>query len=149
MTDSSPQPFAPSPHPNRIQILIMFLIIPTVWNGLRFAEALVFWKTLQEYGARPGPLYAAVSGAFWFVCGIVLIAGVWTKKAWAWYATLGAAAGYPVWVWADRLLLQQPHANWPFGLAVTLVCILSVIVIMFTPKTKKYFRLRKEVHEHQ
>jgi hypothetical protein len=149
MTDPSSQPFAPPAFPNRVQFLIMFILVPALWNGLRCAEALVFWKTLQAYGAHPGPLYVAVSGAFWFVGGMALTIGVWQRKAWAWYATLGAAAGYPVWVWADRLFLQQPHANWPFGLAATLVCMLSVIIIMLTPKTKKYFRLRKEVHEQE
>jgi hypothetical protein len=149
MTDSSQQSFTPSPSPNRIQILSLFLLAPTVWHGLRFAEALYFWKTLKEYGAQPDPLYVAASGGFWLVAGIVLIAGVWREKAWAWYATLGAAAGYPIWVWADRLLLQQPHENWPFGLTVTLICMLFVIVIMLTPKTKKYFRLGKDVHEHE
>jgi len=149
MTDSSQNPFAPSPIPNRIQILIMLLMVPTFWNGLRFAEALIFWKTLQEYGARPGPLYMAVSGGVWLVCGIALIAGIGKKKAWAWYATLGAATGYPVWVWADRLFVQKPHANWPFGLIATLTCMLLVVIIMITPRTRNYFGLRKEVHEHE
>ena len=64
-------------------------------------------------------------------------------------ATLGAATGYPVWVWADRLFLQKPHANWPFGLIATLTCMLLVVIIMITPRTRNYFGLRKEVHEHE
>jgi hypothetical protein len=149
MTESSSPPPAPSKYPNRIQFLILFILVPMLWNGFRFIETLVFWKTLQEFNARPGPLYGSVSSAIWFVYGIVLLVGAWQRKAWAWYATLGAAAGYTVWVWADRLFLQQPHANWPFGITVTLTCLSFVIIILFTPKTKEYFRLGKGHHAHK
>ncbi len=149
MTESSTPPPASSKYPNCIQFLILFILVPMLWNGFRFIEALVFWKTLRELGARPGPLYVAVSGVFWFICGVMLLVGIGQRKGWGWYAAFGAAAGYPVWVWADRLFLQQPHANWPFGIMVTLTCLSFVFIILFTPKTKEYFRLGKGHHEHK
>lgn len=146
MIEASSPPSAPPKYPNRIQFLILFILVPTLWNGYRLIEALVFWKTLKEFNAQPGPLYLALIAAAWFTCGIMLLVGTWRRKAWGWKATFGAAVGYTAWVWADRLFLQQPQADQPFAILVTLIYLSIVIIILISPKTKRYFHLGKGNH---
>lgn len=52
---------------------------------------------------------------------------------------LGAAAGYSVWHWSERLLLQNPRPNVVFVAIVHLACF---ILIYFTSKS-----LSREAYE--
>ena len=149
MTSASSPRLVPMQPPNRIHLLVLFILAPMLWNGYRLIEALVFWKTLREFNAQPGPWYLAISGFLWFTCGIVLLVGILKRQAWGWYATLGAVVGYTAWMWVDRLFLQQPHANLPFAILVTLVCLAIVTTILISRKAKRYFHLGKGNHEHE
>ncbi|MDZ4064706.1 MAG: hypothetical protein U1E22_08585, partial [Coriobacteriia bacterium] len=94
------------------------------------------WQVLIEYGAKP--LYIAISGSAWALAGITLFVGLWRGKAWARKMAYITAAGYASWVWFDRLVLQTPHANWPFALAVT-VALLSFTIITLSLRGSKFF----------
>ena len=131
--------------PVRVTILALTVLVVAAINGLRLGEALFFWKTLVEYGAHP--LYIAISGGFWFVAGLFLTWGVWRGKPWAWITAFGGAAGYTSWYWFDRLILQQPHANWPFALIFTLVSVSLILVILFSHNTKRFFQ--RDSHERK
>jgi hypothetical protein len=135
--------------PQRVTFLACAAFLVAAWNGLRLGEAIIFWHTLRGYGARPDPLYTAVSGGIWLIAGLILTGGLWRGRAWAWYAALGSAAGYPVWVWFDRLALQQPHANWPFALGVTLACLSIFFILLFTRKTLSFFEIKRKPDEPQ
>lgn len=52
---------------------------------------------------------------------------------------LGAAAGYSVWYWSERLLLQNPRPNVVFAAIVHLACF---FLIYFTSKS-----LSREAYE--
>ena len=115
------------------------------WNGLRLGEALSFWKTLEEYGAYP--LYIAMSGGVWLITGLFLVRGLWQGKAWGRLAALGGAAGYASWYWFDRLVLQKPHANWPFAMIATIVFLLLILFILFSRGTRQFFQ--KDAYERK
>jgi hypothetical protein len=135
--------------PRRVTLLALAALLLSAWNGLRLGEAIVFWKTLREYGAQPGPVFLSVSGGVWLLAGLMIVFGLWRGKAWGWYAAAGAAAGYPVGVWFERLVLQQPHANWPFALGVTLACLAPVIFILLSRKTISFFNVQRKSNERQ
>jgi hypothetical protein len=131
--------------PVRVTILALAVLAVAAINGLRLGEAIFFWKTLVEYGAHP--LYMSISGGVWLVAGTLLTWGLWRGKPWAWVAALGGAAGYTSWYWFDRLVLQQPHANWPFALIFTVVSISLILVILFSHNTKRFFQ--RDTHERK
>ncbi len=115
--------------PTSVTLLALFVLGLALWNGLRLAQVIIFWSILQEYQAEPGPLYAAISGGFWLLVGLPIVWGLWRGKAWARLAALGGAAVYGSWYWFDRLVLQEPHANWPFALVSTVIFISSFSVL--------------------
>jgi len=108
------------------------------WNGLRLGSAIFFWKTLAEYGAHP--LYIAISGGAWLIVGLLLVWGLWWGKTWGWIAAIGSTAGYIAWYWLDRLVLQKPHANWPFALTATVITLLIIFPILFLYRTRLFFQ---------
>lgn len=128
--------------PNRISLLALGILGLSLWNGLRFVQAILNWPISVEFQSEPGPIYLAISGGFWLLAGLYIFRGLWQGKAWAWYASLGGSAGYGVWYWFDRLVLQKPHANWPFGLSITIVILLLILLILLSPRTRKYFSKR-------
>lgn len=148
MTET-PIPSAPRRRPLRVTLLTFAALLLAGWGALRFGEAIAFWPVLREYGARPTPLYLAISGGVWLLTGLALAAGLWLGKNWAWYAALAAAAGCGLWYWCDRLFLQQPRANWPFALGVTLAALLSVFLILFSRSTLSFFQVQRTPHEPQ
>ena len=116
----------------------MLVLAVAVWNILRLGETVFFWKTLENYGAHP--LYIAISGAVWLIAGLLLVWGLWQGKAWGWAAMLGGTAGYTAWYWIDRLVLQKPHANWPFALVANFVFLLIIFAILFSRQTRSFFK---------
>jgi hypothetical protein len=126
--------------PRRVTLLALAALAMAAWNGLRLGWAISFSQILHEYEARPGPLYIGISGAIWLVVGFILAAGLWLGRTWAWYAAIGSSTAYSAWVWFDRLVLEQSHANWPFILIVTLVCLCIISILLFSRKTSLYFK---------
>ena len=124
--------------PVRVISLAIMLVFVAAWNGLRLGQTIFFWKTLQAYGAHP--LYIAISGAVWLITGLLLAWGFWLGKAWGWAAVLAGTAAYTAWYWFDRLVLQQPHANWPFVLVANGVFLLIIFTILFSRRTRLFFK---------
>ncbi len=122
--------------PIAVTSLALLVLTLSVWNGLRLGAAIASWQVLIEYGAKP--LYIAISGSTWALLGLPLFFGLWRGKAWARKMAYITAAGYASWVWFDRLVLQTPHANWPFALAVT-VALLSFTFITLSLRGSKFF----------
>jgi hypothetical protein len=124
--------------PIGITVLSILVLWLAAWNGLRLGEATVFWKTLGEYGAAP--LYISASGGVWLIAGLFLVWGLWKGKTWGWVSTFAGTIGYTAWYWFDRLVLQKPHANWPFVLVANIVLLLLILVILFSHPTRRYFQ---------
>jgi len=125
--------------PFSVTILLWLVLSLTAWSGLRLASAIQWWGTLLEFASPPGPLYIAISGGIWLIVGIGLLWGMWQAKAWIRTALLGAGAGFSVWYWCDRLLLQTLRENWPFALAASVLLLIVLSVCVFVPGTKTFF----------
>ena len=93
----------------------------------------------MEFGAKIPPNISAAIGALWFIIGGTLVWSIWQKKAWSAKMLLGAAAGYSVWYWSERLLWQNPRPNVVFVVFVHLACF---TLIYFTSKS-----LSREAYE--
>jgi hypothetical protein len=131
--------------PFRLTLLALILILAAVVNGLRLGEAIFFWKTLKEYNTNP--LYIAISGGVWLLAAFILALGLWQGKAWAWAGAICGVIGYGCWVWFDRLVLQIHHINWPFALVFTVLLSGLFAALLFSPKTRAYFKKQEASQE--
>jgi hypothetical protein len=123
--------------PIRLIFLIFLVLAVAGSNGLRLGETIFFWKTLEEYHANP--LYIALSGGVWFIVGLFLALGLWLGKKWGWLVAISGTTGYISWYWVDRLIYQEHHSNWLFSLIVSFICLVMIISILFSQKTRLFF----------
>jgi hypothetical protein len=124
--------------PMRVTAIAMLSFWFAIWNGARMAETITLWETLKSYDANP--LYIAVSGGIWLITGFLIGLGLWRGKIWAWTAAFWSATGYSTWYWVDRLVFQEPRANWPFALGITVLSFLFFIFILITLPTRIFFQ---------
>jgi len=127
--------------PLRVTLLLLLVLSLMIWNGLRLWTSLAWWNVLIEFSVRPSPTVTAISGAVWVVTGVVIIWGIWQKKAWTAKLLIGASAGYTVWYWSERLIWQNPHPNWLF---VVIVNLAALLLILFNIKS-----MSREAHERK
>jgi hypothetical protein len=130
--------------PISISILAIIILWLAVWNGLRLGEAIFFWNTIEAYGTYP--LYMSISGGIWLVIGLFLTWSLWQGRGWGRVAAILVSAGYTAWYWFDRLVLQEPHANWPFVLIANIIFLLLIFFILFSRGIRRYFQ--KDNHGH-
>jgi len=134
--------------PFSVTLLSLIVLSLTAWNGLRLEASIASWKALEEFETRPGPLYIALSGAFWLPVGIIVFVALWWGKAWARKAAFFAVTGYTSWYWFDRLILQYPHAGWPFALAVSII--LFIYTWLTLQGSRKFFaQIKTSRREHE
>ncbi len=110
------------------------------WNGLRIVNGIVYLSVFQEYHAAVQPIYLILTGALWLVVGLIVSWGLWKVKSWAWYLTILSIVCYGSWYWFDRLVIQTPHSNWLFALAVTIIIAGFSLLYFSNPKTRDRFR---------
>ena len=127
--------------PFRVTLSLWLVLFLTAWNGLRLWSAIAWRNVLIEFSARPTPIISGFAGAFWLVAGIVLVWSILWEKEWAGKMLLGAATGYTVWYWTERLAWQEPRSNWPFAVTMNL---LLLIFIIFTTRS-----LTREAYERE
>ncbi len=127
----------PARRPKRVTLLALLCLWNAIWNGIRLTEAFHFGKTLESYNASS--LYIAISGGMWLLFSLALTFGLWRGRPWAWYVALGGVAGYTSWYWFDRLVLQEPRANWPFALGMTILLMAYITFTLFTRPTRIFF----------
>ncbi len=125
--------------PFSVTLSMWLVLILASWNALRAWTSLAWQDVLIEFSTQMPPTLIAFASLFWLMIGIVVWFGLWQKKAWSKNLLLGAATGYTVWYWSERLIWQNPRPNIPFAVCVNLVCL---IVIYFTSKS-----LSREAYE--
>jgi hypothetical protein len=130
------------PRPSRVTLLAWLLMFTALWNGLRLLQAIRFASVLDQYHSEPGSWYIAASGGIWLLAGGIIALGLLRGQAWAWFTTFLGTAGYAIWVWLDRLILQKPHANWPFSLALTVILVTFFYLLLLSRKTIRFFAER-------
>jgi hypothetical protein len=122
-----------------VTLTLLLVLILTSWNALRAWTSIAWQDILTEYAVRMPPNVSAAVGTLWFIIGVILVWSIWQKKVWSVKMLLGAAAGYSVWYWSERLIWQNPRPNVVFTVIVQLVCF---ILIYFTSKS-----LSREAYE--
>ncbi|GAB4567561.1 MAG: hypothetical protein Fur0017_08680 [Anaerolineales bacterium] len=125
--------------PFTVTLTIWLVLILASWNALRAWTSIAWQNILMEFSVQLPPMINTISGILWFLTGIVLLIGVWQKKAWSAKLLLGAATGYTVWYWSERLIWQNPRPNVLFAILVNLACL---IVTYFASKS-----LSREAYE--
>jgi len=125
--------------PFSVTILLWLVLSLTAWSGLRLASAILWWGALLEFASPPGPWYISISAGVGLVTGIGLLWGMWQAQPWIRAALIGAGAGFTLWYWCDRLVIQSLHANWPFALGATALLLVIVMICVAHPRTKEFF----------
>ncbi len=125
--------------PFSVTLSMWLVLILASWNALRAWTSLAWQDVLIEFSTQMPPTLTAFASLFWLMIGIVVWFGLWQKKTWSKNLLLGAATGYTVWYWSERLIWQNPRPNIPFAVFVNLVCL---IVIYFAFKS-----LSREAYE--
>ena len=105
------------------------------------------WDILREFAPRPGPIYHFAAASFWMLAWGALWVALRRRRVHAQRLTEPVALGYAIWWWANRLLLQQPHSNWPFALGTTIVLLAFVAYHVYHPHTIAYYQGQRESHE--
>jgi hypothetical protein len=124
--------------PFRITLLMIIVFFVAAGNGLRLGGSIFFWRTLEEYGARP--LYISISGAIWLFIGLFLAWFLWQGRTLGWAVALIGAGVYTTWYWFDRLFIQVPHANWLFALFTNIIILFVFLLILISRKTRLFFQ---------
>lgn len=125
--------------PFTVTLTIWLVLILASWNALQAWTSIAWQNILMEFSVQLPPMINIISGILWFLTGIVLLIGMWQKKAWSAKLLLGAAVGYTVWFWSERFIWQNPRPNVLFVILVNLACL---IVIYFASKS-----LSREAYE--
>lgn len=125
--------------PFPVTLSIWLVLILASWNALRAWTSIAWQDVLTEFSVRMPPTLSAFASTFWLIIGISILIGIWQKKAWSKNLLLGAAAGYTLWYWSERLIWQNPRPNILFAVIVNLACF---IVIYFGSKS-----LSREAYE--
>ena len=128
--------------PFGVTILIWMVLSLAGWSFVRLGASISQWEILAEFAPKPGPLYIALSGAFWILVSIPTAWALWRRKFWARTAVMLAAPAFAGWYWFDRLVLQNPRPSWPFALSTTILLLLLIIIIIFNQRIILYFTER-------
>jgi hypothetical protein len=116
-----------------IKLLIAGLLLTALGGFWRLVLTMRDWPWLQSLGLVPGPLYLAISGAFWGILALAAGVSLWLKKKWAFHFARAAVAILILTAWLDRLLFSQTEDTWtnlPFSIMVSLVGMGYTLVVL-------------------
>lgn len=134
----------PAKRPLVVTSLALCVLMFSVWHGYRLVWAITLRETLQEYAARGGFLYPAISGGIWMAAGLAMAWGLWRGAAWSQKTALVTTILYVVWYWCDRLLVQIPRPDWKFALGATVFLLAVFYLDLFDPRTSNYIKSRTQ-----
>ena len=123
-------------------LLALDLLLASLTGWLRLQFVINAWDFLYQTGVRPGPPYQAIVGAVWGLAGLICAAGLLLRQHWAPSATRISVLGLAAWYWIDTLALTrspETNDNWPYMLAVTLVCVGFTLVVLALNRQKRFF----------
>ncbi|MGE5463836.1 MAG: hypothetical protein ACM3PS_10805 [Syntrophothermus sp.] len=132
--------------PFGVTLFVWMVLCLSAWGMLRLIAALRWWDVLDQFGARLGPLYLAITGAGWAVAGVVLIGSVWAGKRWAFLVIPLSVFLWLAEYWLERIFFQDPRANLPFMIYFSIALSAVTLIIAFNRNTRE-FLLKSEEHE--
>ena len=136
----------PRKRPFGVTLFVWMVLCLSAWGALRLIAALRWWDVLDQYAARLGPLYLAITGAGWAIVGAVLLWSLWTGKRWVYPAIPSAIFFWLAEYWLERIVFQDPRANMAFMIFLSIVLLAVTLLIAFNRNTRD-FLLRSEEHE--
>ena len=127
--------------PFSVTLLIIEVLIITGLNGFRCLAAFRYWDFLSSIKMSVSPVYLALSGAFWFLIGSVLIWVLWRGKPGAPKALRALTVFYGLYYWVDRwlLMISITRERWLFALLMTAFGLVFTFATLTRPKVSKYF----------
>ena len=128
--------------PLSVTILIMTVLAYTIANGIRLFETIKNWDLLQNYGARPGPVYMICLAMFWVLIGIALSNGLINAKPRSILYMNIAAILYTCWYWFDRTIFQHKSHTILIPLLSTIFMLLFIFLLSKYSQTHHIYRLR-------
>jgi hypothetical protein len=127
--------------PFLVTLLAVLVLTITGIHLVRLIQTLSLWDFLSSL-PRVSPAYLALTGLFWTLAGLPVIAGLWLGRPWAPKATRLFALAYALYWWLERLLLTQVNGemvNFPFVVGMTALLLFTVIWTFSRPHVKIYF----------
>ena len=109
-------------------LTLWLVLIATIINITRVWTSISWIGVLDEFQVSTSPVVSTAVGGFWSVIGGILYWGLLQKKVWAGKMLIAAGAGYMVWYWAERMLLQSPRPNLIFAVILNLLLLVLIII---------------------
>jgi hypothetical protein len=136
----------PRKRPFGVTLFLWMVLCLSAWGLLRLLATLRWWDVLDRFHSSLGPVYLVITGAAWMVAGVVLLWSIWAGKRWAYLAVPISIFAWLAEYWLERIFFQDPRANLPFMIAITIVVSAMILLITYNRKTKE-FLLKSEEHE--
>ena len=114
-------------------ILMVLLLVFTVSQFVRFAEALALWSFLGSLPLSVPPLYLALTGLVWGVLGEVAIYLTWMGRPKARQIVRYLTLAYVIYYWLEQFLLMDDplrKVSWKFSAGVSIFFVLFVLSIL-------------------
>lgn len=132
----------PANRPFGVTALLGLVLMFTVLQILRSWAALANWEFLSSLPLNVPPVYLLATGILWAAVGVWTAFGLAWRKDWAPGWLRAGAAGYALFYWADRLLLQQPgpqSSNLVFAAALSALLLGSIFAVLALPQARAYY----------
>jgi len=146
-TQRDPDQQEPLHRPWGVTMLALGVLCIAILNLLGLYQVLVtrdFIKSILPYS----PWLLGSIKLTWGVVGVVITWSLWTGRSWAPKLTRSVCLAYAVYIWIDRLFLQNPDgriANNTFMVCATFFPILFAFWVLANPGVRNYFGV---THEH-
>jgi hypothetical protein len=132
--------------PITVTLLAIAVLIIAAVNLVRVWATAKNWETLTNLGVSPGPVYIALTGAFWAIAFLILFELIWTGHPKARMSSFIAIGLYIAYYWLDRLAFQSriPQKNTPFAIGMTILVVFYTLLSLSLPATKAFLSRKNE-----
>ncbi|HKY53664.1 MAG TPA: hypothetical protein VJM08_05120 [Anaerolineales bacterium] len=135
-----------SSRPFGVTLLLWMVLSLSAWGLIRLFAALRWWEILYEFDASLSPFYLSITGVIWGITGVVLLWSIWSGKVWSRMAILAAVVLWLAEYWIERIFFQEPRANLPFALVLSVLLLAVTLAISLNQNIKNFFT-QSEEHE--
>jgi hypothetical protein len=128
--------------PRAITLLAILLFLASIFQFIKFGQALAEWSILSRLPLSVGPIYLAATGLFWGICGSILSWGLWTGKPWAKVACLVISLVYCGFFWFELIWIAEGEflrSRWLVNLVLTIIALPGIWLILNQESTKRFF----------
>jgi hypothetical protein len=121
--------------PRKRSLAVWIIYLGFAWLAfsgfVRMIDSIISWYWYTMAGIQPGPLYLAISGGLWGLCGLFALVWLWFGGARGRKAASAAAVFYAVTFWLDRLLVSRLAAsNHTFPALLTLLGLAYILLVL-------------------